>query len=586
MMKNKESNVNVLKYIWQMLMYRPWFYLLNCILWITIHVFPLVPGLLTKKIFDNLELTGRMNSGIELLMAALIIMAVSRTIIILLGGFVDSNHRFSMSALLRRNMLEAIMNDPCLENKTSLGETMNCFRDDASEIEDIISFTLDILGDGFFAVGAFVIMMSISVKLTVVIVIPLLIVMVLSKRAMKNIRKYRISARNSTSAVSGAIGEIFSGIQAVKLSGNEEYILNNLRKLNNKRMKAMVLDKIFVTAMDSIFLTASAIGTGMILLLSRKYMIDGTFSLGDFTLFIYYLPYVSDFAGFLGEIIARYKHGGVAFERMNKLLSDNSGKTILRHNSLHLKGKLEDESMPQETREFRKLKIKNLSCVYDNGKGINNVDLIIHRGEFIVVTGRIASGKTTLLKALLGLLPITGGTIYLNEELAGDRKKTFVPPVAAYTSQKPNLFSDTVKNNILLGMKEDEAVIDNAITASVLESDLDGFKEGLETVIGSKGVKLSGGQRQRVAVARMFARKAGLYIFDDISSALDVETEAKLWNRMNEDMTAIVVSNRHAALTRADKIVVMKDGHVEDNGTLDELMERCDEMRQIWGIEA
>ncbi len=130
--------------------------------------------------------------------------------------------------------------------------------------------------------------------------------------------------------------------------------------------------------------------------------------------------------------------------------------------------------------------------------------------------------------------------------------------------------------------------MEQAIYSAVLDRDIKNFKEGIDTLIGSKGVKLSGGQRQRVAVARMFARKADLYVFDDISSALDIETEIKLWDRMFErkNITALVVSNRHVALKNADKILVMKDGKIEGQGKLEELLKNCEEMRQIWGLEA
>jgi len=109
--------------------------------------------------------------------------------------------------------------------------------------------------------------------------------------------------------------------------------------------------------------------------------------------------------------------------------------------------------------------------------------------------------------------------------------------------------------------------------------------KGLETVIGPKGVKLSGGQIQRVAAARMFIRTPELLVFDDISSALDIETEIKLWDRLFEGKcpTCLVVSNRRYALQQADNIIVMKNGKVEAQGSLEELLTSCEEMQQIWG---
>lgn len=588
MIKSKKEKIPVLEYIGKMIMYRPWYYLLNCFLWITIHMFPLIPGLITKRFFEVLEKSGGLNSEILSLMALILVVALTRSIIIAIGGRVDANHRFSMSGLLRRNLLECIINNPLIENKTSLGESMNCFRDDIEEIETVISFTLDIIGDGLFALGALIILLTINVKVTLFIFAPLVIVILLSQKAMKYISKYRTTAREATGDVSGAIGEIFTGIQAIKISGSEKYIINNLNNLNEKRMKYMVRDKIFVNIMDAIYENAVTIGTGFILLLTGKYMLEGSFSVGDFSLFLYYLPFVADFAGFLGEIFARYQQGGIAFKRMFKLLDENMEKELLAHNSLYLKGELIEEKCKQEDIEFKSLEVKELTYKYNETSGIENINLRVNKGDFVVVTGRIGAGKTTLIKSILGMLPVDSGKIYLNNEEVKNNSEKLTPPIVAYTSQNSNLFSDTIKNNILLGLKDEGGKLQQAIYSAVLDRDIKNFKEGIDTLIGSNGVKLSGGQRQRVAVARMFARKADLYVFDDISSALDIETEIKLWDRMFErkNITALVVSNRHVALKNADKILVMKDGKIEGQGKLEELLKNCEEMRQIWGLEA
>ncbi|WP_346890842.1 ABC transporter ATP-binding protein [Clostridium sp. UBA3887] len=588
MIKSKKEKIPVLEYVGKMIMYRPWYYLPNCFLWITIHMFPLIPGLITKRFFEVLEKSGGLNSEILSLMALILVVALTRSIIIAMGGRVDANHRFSMSGLLRRNLLECIINNPLIENKTSLGESMNCFRDDIEEIETVISFTLDIIGDGLFALGALIILLTINVKVTLFIFAPLVIVILLSQKAMKYISKYRTTAREATGDVSGAIGEIFTGIQAIKISGSEKYIINNLNNLNEKRMKYMVRDKIFVNIMDAIYENAVTIGTGFILLLTGKYMLEGSFSVGDFSLFLYYLPFVADFAGFLGEIFARYQQGGIAFKRMFKLLDENMEKELLAHNSLYLKGELIEEKCKQEDIEFKSLEVKELTYKYNETSGIENINLRVNKGDLVVVTGRIGAGKTTLIKSILGMLPVDSGKIYLNNEEVKKNSEKLTPPIVAYTSQNPNLFSDTIKNNVLLGLKDEGEKLEQAIYSAVLDRDIKNFKDGIDTLIGSKGVKLSGGQRQRVAVARMFVRKADLYVFDDISSALDIETEIKLWDRMFErkNITALVVSNRHVALKNADKILVMKDGKIAGQGKLEELLKNCEEMRQIWGLEA
>lgn len=276
---------------------------------------------------------------------------------------------------------------------------------------------------------------------------------------------------------------------------------------------------------------------------------------------------------------------------MERLLQDAPAGTAVAHHPIYLHGEPPANSSAPDPRPLEELRVEGLTAHHPGGAGVTDVSFALRRGEFVVVTGRIGSGKTTLLRALLGLMPAEGegghgGRTFWNGEEVADPATFLVPPRAAYTAQLPNLFSDSLRENVLSGSEPDRLA--RAVRLAVLEPDLAQLSNGLDTPVGARGVKLSGGQVQRTAVARMLARDADLLVFDDVSSALDARTEALLWDGLftETDATCLVVSHRRAALTRADRIILLEDGRVTGEGTLGKLLETSEEMRALWAEDA
>jgi ATP-binding cassette subfamily B protein len=554
----------------QLLRREPVAYAIAWSCWVAFFTLPIPAGLLLKAVLDRVASSPA--SPIAGLLVALSVVEIGRWLIF--GFAVVQWHGCWVfwNTLPRVNMLRSLVSAPgpvVGRLPSSPGEAVSRFRDDALHLSMVLDVWLDMSGAVVSAIAAVVVMAAVDIRVTFVVVVPVFLALLLCRQLGNKLRAWRRREREATAAVTGFIGDIFGAIGAVKVAGAESAVARRFDELGQARAEAARVDQVATQVLRASSGAIGNLGTGLAVLLVVPALAKGNATVGDVGLFASAVAVLATLPRWAASLGANHRQAEVSVERMARLLPDRAAAgvvapapTWLRHGPGPFPpAAVGDPTTRPDGDRLERLDVAGLTVTHHGGGGVADVDLVLERGSLTVVTGAVGAGKSTLLRAILGLVPITHGSIRWNDAVVADPSQVLVPPRAAYVSQVPRLFSEPLADAILLGVMGHG--LDEAVRLACLDDDVAWMPEGLGTVVGAKGVRLSGGQIQRTAAARAFVRRPELLVIDDLSSALDVDTEARMWRQLLEaaaTTTLLVVSHRPAVLDRADQIVVLHDG--------------------------
>lgn len=532
------------------------------VVWMLFYLSPLLTGWLLKQAFDALATEASVTGWL----IGLGLTEVARMAAFALAIWLVVRWWIAGLTMLRTNMLYAqtVSGGPQRGTLPSgPAESISRFHDDARDAVVWADSWLDGFGNLAYALGAMIVMATIDLRASLVVLVPLTLISLVIGWIRPRLYAADEADREATGTVNAFLGETFSGMLAFRLAGREPAAVRRLERHTAHRRRTAVRKVVLEQALDGLTSTTSDVSIGLILLVLVPSVRSGDITVGDLALFVSYAAVLGDAPRFLSRLVTAREQAKVSIRRMRELVAPARPDDLFEHPTIAI-----DRHEPPLSRAddpdrvpLDRLEVRGLVARYATGGGLEGVDLVVERGDFVVVTGPVGSGKSTLLRALAGLVPTQAGDVRWNDVTIDDLGAWMIPPQAAHLPQVPRLFSESLVANIALG--RDAGRVDEVVAVTALAPDLSEMPDGIDTRVGARGLRLSGGQAQRVAAARSLLTSPELLLIDDLSSAVDVETERTLWHHVRAaGTTVIAVSHRDFVVDMADRVVRLEGGRV------------------------
>ncbi|MDO3641161.1 ABC transporter ATP-binding protein [Mucilaginibacter sp. L3T2-6] len=412
---------------------------------------------------------------------------------------------------------------------------------------------------------AIAIMLTVNVRLAVWSVLPLPVLAIIIYYVNNTINHRSEKIQQRLSALSSFVQENFSGIRVIKSYVREDYVTGKFAvESEDYKTHSMELAKV-----QAVFYPVMLLLVGMsnviTMYVGGTEVMKGNITAGNIAEFLVYLNMLSFPVISLGWVTSLIQRAAASQKRINEFLNEQPDIKSPDARPLPINGRIE---------------FKDVSFIYpDTGiQALKNVSFVANPGEMIAIIGRTGSGKSTIANLIMRMYDTTGGRILIDSEPITRVNLDSYRSQIGFVPQEVFLFSDTIANNIAFSAdvlemdKVRQAAKDAAVYSNIMELD-----KGFETLIGERGVTLSGGQKQRVSIARALVKHPQVLIFDDCLSAVDTRTEEEILSNLGRNMlgkTSIIIAHRISTIKNADKILVMDNGEIIEQGNHDYLMEK------------
>jgi len=455
---------------------------------------------------------------------------------------------------------------PTFYEKNKTGDLMARSTNDLRAISETAGFGIMTLVDSTLYLMTLVLTMGfiVSWKLTFVAILPLPILAFIMQVLGKKIHERYMTAQQAFGDLNDNVLEAVAGVRVVRA-----YVQERASEKGFSEMTEDVYQKnMHVEKIDALFMPISKVLTGLTYMLGLGYgaylVSIGDMTLGNLVTFNVYLGMIVWPMFAIGELINVLQRGNASLDRVTETLDYEED--------------VKDPSHPVSVEQPDSVGFQHVTFTYPTSHSVNldAIKLHLERGDTLGIVGKTGSGKTTFVKQLLREYPSGEGEIVFSGVPMQSMTKDQVRDWIGYVPQDHVLFSRSVRENILFGRPDaTEADIAETIRLSYFEKDLEMLPEGLETLVGEKGVALSGGQKQRISIARALVKNPEILILDDSLSAVDAKTEAKIIENIQTERsgkTTIITTHRLSAIQHADWIIVLDDGRVIEEGTHEGLL--------------